>query len=333
MTILQFGLYALVVGAVLVGIAGCGGSQIGGTGAIRESATGPGLSNWGGVEKRAHLRMQSWMASDSKKKDLVYISDQGTAEVSVYSYPGEKIKGTLTGFELPVGECADRMGDVFIVDYDASLIFEYAHGGTSPIATLNDPGYSPAGCFVDPTTGNLAVTNVSAKSGGQGNVAIYKLAKGNPNLYFTDPNIARTFFCGYDDAGNLFVNGAGFASPFAFAELPSGNPSFRDIKLDQPIQSPGGVQWDGKHVAVMDTLSSVIYQFSIKGNKGTEVGSTPLVGGANVLQFWIEGSRVVGPQASGADVGIWSYPSGGAVKATIAGFDMPQGATISVVTK
>lgn len=331
---LRFGRHTLGVGAVLVSIAGCGGSQpIGAPGAIRESVTIPGTSIWSGVEKRAHLRRHSWMAHDSKTHDLLYVSDEGTAEVSVYSYPGDKIKGVLTGFELPVGECADKVGDVFIVDYDASLIFEYAHGGTSPIATLNDPGYSPAGCSVDPTTGNLAVTNVSTKSSGQGNVAIYKLAKGKPKAYYTDPNMARTFFCGYDNGGNLFVNGAGFASPFAFAELPSRNPSFRDIKLDQTIQSPGGVQWDGKHVAVVDTLSSVIYQFSIKGNKGTEVGSTPLVGGANVLQFWIEGSRVVGPEASGADVGIWNYPSGGAVKATITGFNIPQGATISVVTK
>ncbi|HEY1654384.1 MAG TPA: hypothetical protein VGF86_04640 [Candidatus Tumulicola sp.] len=140
-------------------------------------------------------------------------------------------------------------------------------------------------------------------------------------------------FCGYDDAGDLFVNGAGFASQFAFAELPSGTPSFTDIKLDQPIQSPGGVQWDGKHVAVVDTLSSVIYQFTIKGKKGTEVGSTPLVGGANVVQFWIQGPKVVGPEASGDDVGIWSYPSGGAVKKTLTGFVQPEGATISVVKK
>ncbi len=319
---LQFGRRTLTVGAVLVSISACGGSPpIGSTSAMPESAIS------------AHSRGHSWMAADAKANDLLYISDEGTAEVSVYSYPGDQIEGTLTGFELPVGECNDKAGNVFIVDYRASLIFEYAHGGASPIATLSDPGYSPVGCSVDPTTGNLAVTNNSTTNSGQGNIAIYKLAKGKPKAYYTDPNIARMFFCGYDGAGNLFVNGAGFSSQFLFAELPSGSPSFRDITLNQPFQSPGGVQWDGKHVAVIDTLSSVIYQFSIKGNKGTEVGSTPLVGGANVLQFWIVGSRVVGPEASGADVGIWSYPSGGAVKKTIAGFIQPQAATISAIKK
>ena len=32
------------------------------------------------------------------------------------------------------------MGDVFIVDMGASDIVEYAHGGSSPIAVLSDPG-------------------------------------------------------------------------------------------------------------------------------------------------------------------------------------------------
>ena len=140
-------------------------------------------------------------------------------------------------------------------------------------------------------------------------------------------------FCGYDGAGNLYLDAVTFASTIAFAELPKGTTSFRNIKLDQPIQDPAGVQWDGKHIAVGDATTSVIYQFTIKGKKGTEVGSTPLIGGATVGQFWIQGSQVVGPELNGADAGIWNYPRGGPVKKTITGFNLPTGATISAATK
>lgn len=321
---LAFARYALGVtaGSALVAACSGGGSALAPSAASRQSA-----------ERTRHDRNGSWVSPNAKAGDLLYISDRGTAQVYVYSYPGYKKRGMLTGFDIPVGECVDETGNVFITDEGASLIFEYAHGGKSPLATLSDPGYMPGGCSVDPKTGNLAVTNYSTVSNGQGNVAIYKHASGKPKAYYTDPNIARMFFCGYDDAGNLFVDGADFGSKVAFGELPSGGTSFRDIHLDQPIQSPAGVQWDGKHVAVGDTVTSVIYEFVIKGKKGTEVGSTPLVGSANVGQFWIQQSKVVGPEFTGADAGIWDYPRGGIAKHTITGFDSPVGATISMAKK
>jgi hypothetical protein len=312
---------ALGITAAGVLLAACGGG----------SSLAPMRQNANATDR---YRGDSWMSPAAKSHDLLYISDEGNQAVYVYSYPGAELQGTLTGFMRPVGECADKAGDVFIVDETASQIFEYGHGGNSPIATLNDPGYSPGGCSVDPTTGTLAVTNYSRASGnGQGNVAVYKHLKGNPSAYYTDPNIALMVFCGYDSAGNLFVDAVSFASAFAFAELPKGSSSFRDITLNQPIQSPAGVQWDGKHMAVGDAITSVIYQFAIKGKKGTEVGSTPLIGSANVGQFWIQQSQVVGPEVSGADAGIWQYPRGGPVKKTITGLSSPVGATISDASK
>jgi hypothetical protein len=43
----------------------------------------------------------------------------------------------------PFGECSDSAGDVFVAAYanssmNSSTIYEYAHGGTSPVATLSD---------------------------------------------------------------------------------------------------------------------------------------------------------------------------------------------------
>ena len=107
----------------------------------------------------------------------MYVSnDNGT--VTVYSYPQGKMVGTLLGFDVPMGECVDAKGDVFITVYDLDKIYEYAHGGTKAIAKLDDPGSEPNSCSVDATTGNLAVDNDLPED--NSSVYIYPHAKGTP---------------------------------------------------------------------------------------------------------------------------------------------------------
>ena len=119
-------------------------------------------------------RSPSWMAPGAKKDDLLYVSDVATADVYVYSYPQGALVGTLTGFTRPAGLCVDTAGDVYVTDLFAFQIVEYSHGGTAPIATLKDQRKEPGDCAFDPTTGNLAVSNVSSPYSDPGNVAIYK---------------------------------------------------------------------------------------------------------------------------------------------------------------
>ena len=337
MTIPRLAPYAFGICTVIVTLAGCGGPQINPSGATQGVAQ-PGVAaqsllppfaqrNGAMAVHPDHSR--SWMAPQAERDSLLYISDLGTNAVYVYSYPKGALLGTLTGFDAPFGECVDNKGDVFIANYEASNILEYAHGGTSPIATLSDPGYLPIGCAVDPTTGNLAVTNYMSTGDTLGTVAIYKGAKGKPKAYYTDPVIVQMAFCGYDKAGNLFVDGSTSGGAFAFAELPKGSASFRKISLNQHIQYPDGVQWDGTHIAVEDGSVGVIYRFAISGMKGTEVGSTPLVGSSDVIDFWIDGSKVIGPNNEGGSVTFWSYPAGGLGTKTIGGLVEPAGATVS----
>ncbi len=267
------------------------------------------------------------MAPDAKKNDLLYVSDAGTDDVYVYSYPQGALVGTLTGFTRPAGLCVDTAGDVYVTDLFAFQIVEYSHGGTTPIATLNDRRKEPGDCAFDPTTGNLAVTNVSSPYGNPGNVAIYKRATGKPKLY-KDSEISYYEFCAYDDRGNLYVDGTN-AGEFALAEIPGGQMAFTNITVDKSIAYAGALAWIRGDLAVGDYESKVIYEFSISGDSGTEVRATHLKRSSFPIGFWIQGSTVIGPNDDSANVMFWRYPKGGFPFKTIGGLHNPWGSTVS----
>ena len=65
--------------------------------------------------------------------------------------------------------------------------------------------------------------------------------------------------------------------------------------MDQYVVFPGGVQWDGKHLAIGNQFTD-IYEFAISGHHATTVGTTELGSGAMyVKQFWIQGQTVIAP--------------------------------------
>jgi hypothetical protein len=132
--------------------------------------------------------------------------------------------------------------------------------------------------------------------------------------------MAAGHFCGYDDAGNLFIDGTRKAKggSFRLAELPRGAVAVVNLSVNQSISAPGQVQWDGKHLAVGDAgiSPSVIYRFAISGNSATKVGATTLDDSASVRQFWIQAKSLVGPDFD-SDVRFWNYPAGGSPTKTI----------------
>jgi hypothetical protein len=273
-------------------------------------------------------RDRSWIAPDAGKIALLYVSDVTTHDVYVYSYPQGKLKGTLTGFSRPWGLCVDKTGDVFVADLTGYRILKYRHAGTKPILTLNDPYEEPSGCAVDSTTGDLAVANVSTPYSSPGDVLVYPNGQGTPRRHY-DKTITYYDYCGYDNAGNLYVDGVQNAT-FRLAKLPKGKAVFTDISVNEKISYPGGVQWDGKNLAVGDYESKVIYQYQIGGTHGTKVGTTNLLDSSYAVGFWIEGSTVIGPNDDGASVMFWKYPTGGLPVKTIGGFRNPWGAAVSL---
>lgn len=282
--------------AVLVGmLAGCA------------SASGP---------VTAPLRTAAWMAPEAKPTDLLYASSIG-GRVMVYDYPSGGLVGTFTvATGIGVwGICADRDGDVFITSQQSatsSSVYEYAHGGTTPIATLHDDGYAANDCSSDPVTGNLAVTNYDFGPSGGSNVAIYTGARGKPHHY-GDSKLSVAF-CGYDEKGNLFVDGRG---TYQLAELPKGGSKLENIGLNKHLVVPGGVEWDGTHLAIEDggyvRRFAAIDRFALAKSKAGIVGVTHLRGQPNRgATFWLESGNVVSVAGQqDTRVGLWRYPKGG----------------------
>jgi len=291
-------------------LAGCGGSQppIGAPGAVRQSSA---------IATHAD-RGKSWMLPEAKSQDLLYVVRNSANEVSVYTYPKGKSVGTLSDIPGALGICSDIGGDVFVVATESQQIYEFAHGGSSPIATLDDSGNNPNGCAIDPSSGNLAVT------GGLGlaNAAIYQNAQGSPTVY-TDTFAAAFTYCTYDSQSNLFI---GAENLF---ELPKGGNSFVEIPITGgPSEtSPPGIQWDGNYIALQETSSSKhgptkIFQVSISGSSASVVNEIDLSSRLNKnpnlgAQFWINGGTIVSPESMNKNVGLWRYPKGGKAYHTV----------------
>jgi hypothetical protein len=312
MRILGFARYALGACGAAVMFAGCsGGSPLAPTPAAQNAAPASSRVALGG----------SWMAPDLnlKKKDLLYVPSGN--EILVFTYPGGKPVGALTGITGPTGECTSSTskGNWWVVA--SGEILEYAHGGTSPISTLKVAGLV-SNCAVDPISGDLAAMTSDG-------IVVYRHARGRGKTYAT-PN---GFFDGYDNKGNLFVDGFNGNYAFTLVELPKGSNSFETITLYQTIEFPGGVQWDGRYLAVEDQQTSNVYQFAISGTNGTLKGTTTLQGASDIGGSWIQRHDLVGADAGNDDVEIWRYPTGGMSVKTICSNCFPTGVVVSVAPK
>ena len=160
-----------LVTVAFASLTACGGAQppIGGPDAMPRSSSQSPL----GFQREPGFSPKKLALSGKKKtgEELIYVSSFESSSVFVYDYSVAARRQTLTGFNEPAGECSNGK-DVWITNFGGSEIFEYAAGGSSPLATLGDPGFRPLGCSYDPVTGNLAVSNYATTSSQNGNIVL-----------------------------------------------------------------------------------------------------------------------------------------------------------------
>jgi len=335
MKTLSLARYAAAVGlaALLAACNGGGSSSLAPTAGSLTPLSGHGsiaLTMPHYIERPVHSdRGRSWLKPlPDAHSALLYVSDQATNDVYVYSYPSGAAEGTLTGFDEPYGQCVDKNGDVFITNYGSGTAIEYARGGTSPISTYS-PGGTPIGCSVD-ANGDLAVTSFDP-----GEVTVY--AGGNPSsgTTYSSSSCEYLWTMGYDRHDNLV--GAGESTATAVCELAVGEGTMTTDSFSGTIYFPGGTMWDGKYIAVADQEAAgadqtAIYPSKLKAATLTEEGDTVLSATcynnyADVVQPFIVGAKntplnkkqsksVIGSNlwcvdGSGPQLECWNYPAGG----------------------
>ncbi len=191
-----------------------------------------------------------------------------------------------------------------------------------PVKTLSvSDGSMPSSCAMN-KAGDLAVGILDGPS--EGDVVIYKNATGSGTSIKTP--LAREYFDGYDNEGNLFFDGFTSGSAFQLDELPNGSNQPKTITTSNVVQFPGSVQWDGTYLTVFDQLANKMYQYRIKGAKAILKGTVSFSGSSDCAQTWIAKGVVYCGDAGNDNGEVFSYPAGGSPIAVFTGnFDEPLG--------
>ena len=301
-------------------------------GIVLAAAFAAGCGGGPGAPPAGQTPMAPAMTPATRTGNLLYIADLDSNDVYVFSYPGGVLKRTLTGFQAVHYLCVDGNGHVFVDDSGGSKVVEYDREGSRPIHTFKTPDANPNSCAIDPSTGDLAISH-NPLGDGPGGVDVYKHATGKRTTYST-PNVFHYYFVGYDNAGNLFMDGTDMHVAFEFAELPAGAKSTQQLMPNFSVSSPGGIQWDGQYLAVGDQVclqcASQINRVAVSGTTASLAGTVSLADSCDVLQFWIDKGRVIAADDCGATVKYFSYPAGGNSLKTIASpLEEPVGVTVS----
>ncbi|HEY2473664.1 MAG TPA: hypothetical protein VGI19_02575 [Candidatus Cybelea sp.] len=245
-----------------------------------------------------------------KKKRAPYQYMSVSNAILEYDYPrSDKAIGQIS-LNSGAGECADTLHGAAKRDFWVTLpvpaeFDEFALGSAKPIKTLTESAGEPANCAMDPRTGNLAAPILS-----NGDVVIFQHASGSGTTMTT--RLFEAYFDGYDNNGNLFVDGRNDSLTFGLVELPNGSSTFENISISNTIEFPGAVQWDGKYLTVGDQEAHTIYRYTVSGTTATLKGTVSLTGASDCGQTWIgSGGRVFCPDSSNSQGEVYKYPAGG----------------------
>jgi hypothetical protein len=192
----------------------------------------------------------------------------------------------------------------------------------TPLKTLSvSDGSMPSSCAMN-TSGDLAVGILDGPS--TGDIVIYTNASGSGTFIKTP--LAREYFDGYDNNGNLFFDGFTSGSVFQLDEIPQGSSKVQTITTSNTVQFPGSVQWDGTYLTVFDQLANKMYQYTISGTKATLKETVSFSGSNDCAQTWIAKGVVYCGDAGNDNGEVFNYPAGGSPIAVFAGnFDTPLG--------
>jgi len=255
-----------------------------------------------------------------KSKTFEYIINDYGTYAGIFDYPkSDKQIGTINnvGGQGCTNVLYGYGKKTFWIVAGTDQITEYKVP-QKPIKTLSVASGEPSSCAMD-TSGDLAVGNLS-----NGQVVIFKNASGSGTVFPT--SLAREYFDGYDNQGNLFADGFTNGSQFELIELPNGGSAFQTITTSNTIEFPGSVQWDGTYLTVFDQLANAMYQYTVSGTKAKLKGTISFKESSDCAQTWIATGVVFCADAGNENGAVFNYPAGGTPIAIFTGnFDLPLG--------
>lgn len=272
----------------------------------------------------------------AKQTSLLYVSNLGSSQVTVYTYlngAGLLLVGTLKKFSYPTGMCTDKAGDVWIPDAGTGNVYEYAHGGSTPIDTIEQTGNSrPYDCSVDPNTGELAVANQTGGQYPSGNVKVYPKGS-HAGIKYDAPHRAQVNFVAYDDNGNLFADGTDVTDGPGLYELRKGHHAFTTLSVTGgQLRSPGAIQWLNPTLLVGDVSDQgapQAYKMFVYGTVANVLATLTFADTQDTYGFWRRGERVIVPDHLGSAVRIYSLPKGSLLATLTTRVSLPFGTVVS----
>ncbi len=350
--------------AALLG--GCG-SQTLNAGELQPS----GISNFAtGNSVAAHPRgavgrdhRPTWISPDARKeRQLLFVSDNASASVAMFSLPKLDLVGAITGFAEPQGLCADGSGHIWVADTAATRVYEYSRSGVLLNTIWDYYGY-PVSCAINPRNGELTVLDIfenaapatrpSTISGGWAPIEVYACPSCSPVVKEV-PGMFYVYFGAYDNHGNLYVDGLDQPRTFQIGVVPRGKDVGHELKLSGgKINFPGMVQWYGpeNYLAVGDQKcngehGACVNWVSVSGARAKITGQTNLENaqGAPVCDL-VQGvldpggeKRLLGGDyddsscgGTNSAVSRWRYPAGGLpINSNESALQGPIGSTVSV---
>ncbi len=314
--------------SALAALSGCGSAsqfqarpQYGHTASVAPAYVIPQLV------QRDHRK--SWIAPEARKAaELLFESDPGTGDVEMFSLPDLTLKGRITGFAGPLGECTDARGNVWVANYGPHELDEYSHGGAR-LNKITTPTYYVWSCAVSLRNGAIAITISNRPRSKPGEVLIYASPSSPPSI-LRNPEQLYYYFAAFDAGGALWVDGLDNLGHFILSKCDGKTCSTMSL-TGGSIFSPGAVAWDDLQgrLVIFDTFCrDIVTICSYPVSTGGVVGRpTFYVTHRNAaLCFMSEAALATSGTAVsvvGADneysctsykkstVDVWVYPKGG----------------------
>lgn len=276
---------------------------------------------------------------DARITGEVIVADDDTNDVYVYAKDGKPV-ATITGFDEPQGMAADPAGNLYIADTRSSEILVYANDYKTKLRTLTDANEFPSDVSYDPTTGAIAVTNIS-KTGGvaPGSVSLYAKNASTPCVTVGNPFFTAVYFGAYDSHGNFYVDGLGPDKNVVVGVVAGGckATTITQLTTGNTIYFPGGVQVSAAGDVLIDDQSRTkIYTYRPPYNRslGMPIATTPLTVASDPVTFALTHSdrAVWTANAAYGSASRISYPGGNA-NFGIKGFKYPIGIVVTPVAE